>query len=269
MKEIDSTMLEGEKRKVYEVMKAIETGATEPVTYIDPVHYKQHNLGAGDGLEGFGELMKALASYPEPAKVTPVRILQDGDYVFAHTEYNFFGEKTGFDIFKFADGKIVEHWDNLQEKPKSDNPSGRSMTDGATEISDLLKTDENKVLVEQFFRDVMIAQKFDLLPSYFDGDNYIQHNPAIADGLSGLNKGLEWMAENNIVMKIDHIHKVLGEGNFVLVVSEGLYGPDGGKPTSFYDLFRIDGGKIAEHWDVIEPIADKSTWKNQNGKFNF
>ena len=38
---------------------------------------------------------------------------------FLHTDYNFFGPKIGFDIFRFEDGKIVEHWDNLQETPAS------------------------------------------------------------------------------------------------------------------------------------------------------
>ena len=267
--EIDKSTLVGEKKKVYEVLKSIETGASEPIAYINAENYTQHNLGAGDGLAGFGELLGMLANYPEPAKVKTIRIFQDGDYVFAHTEYNFFGEKTAFDIFKFEDGKIIEHWDNLQERPKSENPSGRTMTDGLTEIKDREDTEKNKALVEQFIKDVLMGQNPDKLPSYFDGDIYDQHNPSFADGLSGLGKALAWMAENKITMKFDRIHKVLGEGNFVLVVSEGLFGPDGGVPTSFYDLFRVEKGKIAEHWDVIETIADKSTWKNQNGKFNF
>ena len=40
-----------------------------------------------------------------------------------------------------------------------------------------------------------------------------------------------------------------------------------GAPTSYYDLWRVENGKIAEHWDVMETIADQSTWQNQNGKF--
>ncbi|MBZ2165491.1 ester cyclase [Methanobacterium spitsbergense] len=36
---------------------------------------------------------------------------------------------------------------------------------------------------------------------------------------------------------------------------------------SFFDLFRIENGKFAEHWDVIEPIKTQGEWKNQNGKF--
>jgi predicted SnoaL-like aldol condensation-catalyzing enzyme len=45
----------------------------------------------------------------------PIRVFQDGDFVFAHTEYDFFGPKIGFDIFRFEKGLIVEPWDNLQE----------------------------------------------------------------------------------------------------------------------------------------------------------
>lgn len=56
----------------------------------------------------------------------------------------------------------------------------------------------------------------------------------------------------------------LAQGNFVLAVSEGTFG---GAPTAYYDLWRVENGKIAEHWDVMETIADKSTWANNNGKF--
>lgn len=63
----------------------------------------------------------------------------------------------------------------------------------------------------------------------------------------------------------DHkVHRVLGEGNFVLTVSEGKIG---GKHSSFYDLFRVEKGKIAEHWDTIEAIPEKKVWTNANGKF--
>jgi predicted SnoaL-like aldol condensation-catalyzing enzyme len=104
----------------------------------------------------------------------------------------------------------------------------------------------------------------DKLMSYFDGDNYIQHNPNIPDQLSGLGATLEAFGKQGITMKYDKIHRVLGEGNFVLVVSEGYFGKS---HNAFYDLFRVSNGKIAEHWDVIEPIAPKETWKNNNGKF--
>ncbi|REG96064.1 nuclear transport factor 2 family protein [Flavobacterium aquicola] len=249
------------KQKVVSLLKAIETGASEPVGYINPNKYIQHNLGVADGLAGFGALLQSLP--PNSAKVNTVRSFQDGDFVFTHTDYNFFGPKIGFDIFRFEDGKIVEHWDNLQETAKP-NPSGHSMIDGATEIKDLDKTEANKALVRNFVDDILVNGKMEKLAGYFNGDNYIQHNPNIPDQLSGLGATLGELAKQGIFLKYDKIHRVLGEGNFVLVVSEGHFGKN---HNSFYDLFRVENGKIAEHWDVIEPITPKENWKNNNGKF--
>ena len=54
--------------------------------------------------------------------------------------------------------------------------------------------------------------------------------------------------------------------NFVLSVTEGIFMNE---KVSFYDLFRIENGKIVEHWDTIEKITPESEAKNSNGKFNF
>ena len=249
------------KQKVVSLLKSIETGAAGPVGYINPIKYIQHNLGAADGLAGLGALLQALP--PGSAKVNTVRSFQDGDFVFTHTEYNFFGPKIGFDIFRLEDDKIVEHWDNLQETAKP-NPSEHTMVDGVTTSKDPDKTEVNKTLVVNFVDDILVNGKLDKLEDYFDGDNYIQHNPLIPDQLSGLGKALGEWAKQGITIKYDKIHKVLGEGNFVLVVSEGHLA---GKHNSFYDLFRVENGKIAEHWDTIEEIPAKENWKNSNGKF--
>ncbi len=191
-------------------------------------------------------------------------MFQDGDLVFAHTDYNFFGPKIGLDIFRFEQGKIVEHWDNLQEKPAAANPSGHSMTDGPVEATDLEKTGANKKLVAAFVDDILAHGRMEKLAGYYDGDRYLQHNPNIADGLSGLGQALETMAKQGVSMKYDHVHKVLGEGDFVLTVSEGRFGD---KHVSFYDLFRVHAGKIAEHWDTIETVPPQERWRNANGKF--
>lgn len=160
-------------------------------------------------------------------------------------------------------GKIAEHWDNLAAKAEP-NPSGHTQIDGTMEVTDLDKTEENRKLVEDFLYDVMQGNNLDKTPDYFDGDTYIQHNTGIADGVSGLNEALAALAEQNIQMIYTTTHQVLAQGNFVLAVSEGTFGD---KPTAYYDLWRVENGKIVEHWDVMETIADKSTWQNQNGKF--
>ena len=251
------------KEKAVALLRSLETGDPEPVSYINPEKYIQHNLGVADGLEGFGAVMQ---NAPEGGfKANVVRSFEDGDYVFTHTIYDFFGPKIGFDIFRFENGQIVEHWDNLIEIAEP-NPSGHTQTDGATEVTDLDKTEENKALVSDFVKTILVEGQFDKLPDYFDGDNYIQHNPLVPDGVSGLGKAIEDMASQGITMVYDKTHIVLGEGNFVLAVSEGAFA---GQHTSYYDLFRIENGKIAEHWDVIETIIPEEERKNSNGKFNF
>ncbi|WP_074410285.1 nuclear transport factor 2 family protein [Aquimarina megaterium] len=251
------------KEKVVALLTSLETGDQKPVSYINPNKYTQHNLAVADGLEGFGALLQNAPERGFKAKV--VRTYQDGDYVFAHTEYDFFGSKVGFDVFRFENGLIVEHWDNLLEK-KASNPSGHTQTDGPIEVKDLDKTEVNKSLVKDFVSTILMKGELDKLANYFDDDNYIQHNPAIGDGLSGLGEALGEMAAQGISMVYSKNHIVFGEGNFVLSISEGTFADE---PTSYYDLFRIENGKIAEHWDVMEPILSESEWKNKNGKFNF
>lgn len=250
------------KTQVSALLKSIETGEAGPVAVVNPEKYIQHNLAVGDGLAGFAAVLGALP--PGSARVNTRRVFADGDFVFAHTEYNFFGPKIGFDIFRFEAGAIVEHWDNLQETPTVANPSGRSMIDGPVEATDLDKTEVNKTLVKGFVEEVLIGGQMQRLAAYFDADNYQQHNPQIADGLSGLGAALKAMAEAGIALKFDRVHRVLGEGNFVLAVSEGSLG---GTASAFYDLFRVENAKIVEHWDTIETIPPRDQWKNDNGKF--
>jgi predicted SnoaL-like aldol condensation-catalyzing enzyme len=251
-----------QKAQVIALIKSIETGDAGPVAYINPSQYTQHNLALGDGLAGFGAVLDALPK--GSARANTVRVFQDGPFVFTHTEYNFFGPKIGFDIFRFENGKIVEHWDNLQDTPTQPNPSGRSMIDGPTVATDLDKTEANKALVKAFVDDVFVNGREDKRASYFDGDNYIQHNRRVSDGLSSLTSMMATMAKAGVRMTFTKVHKILGEGNFVLTVSEGGFG---GKHVAFYDLYRVQAGKIAEHWDTMQEIPAKADWKNTNGKF--
>ncbi|MEL7340613.1 MAG: hypothetical protein AAGM67_09020, partial [Bacteroidota bacterium] len=213
-------------------------------------------------LAGFGEVMQHAPPGGFSAKV--IRAFEDGDYVFTHTEYDFFGPKIGFDVFRFEDGLIVEHWDNLIETQKP-NPSGRTQIDGMTDIMDKDKTEANKAAVKGFINEVIINHQNEKMTSYINPAKYLQHNPAVADGLEGFGEAMKFFAENGMVMEYDKVHMILGEGNFVLAISEGKFGK--GEHSAFYDLFRLEDGLIVEHWDVIAPIPPQSEWKNENGKF--
>jgi predicted SnoaL-like aldol condensation-catalyzing enzyme len=250
------------QNKAIALLNSIETGDQQAISYVNPERYTQHNLAVGDGLAGFGAVLQALPK--DSAKVNVVRAFTDGDYVFSHTDYNFFGPKVGFDIFRFENGLIVEHWDNLTVKADTPNPSNRTELDGSTILLDLDKTDENKALVSSFVDAILVKGEMGQLATFIDADNYLQHNTQIADGLSGLAAAFEDMAKQGISMVYTENHIILGQGNFVLSVSEGSLAD---APTSFYDLFRVEGGKIVEHWDVIETIPAQSEWKNINGKF--
>ena len=249
---------------VTELLKSIETGASEPIAYINPNKYIQHNQSVADGLAGFGEV---LAQLPEgSAKVNTVRIFEDGDYVIAHTDYDFFGPKVGFDIFRFEDGLIVEHWDNLQELV-NETVSGRTQLDGPTTVEDLDKTEANKLLVTNFVNEVLLGGNPEVpLTNYISAEQYHQHNPGVADGIDGLVAALTALAEAGTPMIYNQNHIVLGQGNFVLSVSEGIFL---GENVAFYDLFRVEDSKIVEHWDAIETILPEEEAHNTNGKFNF
>ena len=249
------------KEKVVALLNSFNTGDQTPISYINPNKYIQHNLGVGDGLAGFGEVMQHAP--PQGFKAKVVRAFQDGDYVFTHTEYDFFGPKSGIDVFRFENGLIVEHWDNLIEVQPA-NPSGRTQFDGATDITDKEKTESNKQVVKDLLENVFIQGQMDKIAIYINPTMYIQHNPNVPDGLDGLGSAMKAMAEKGMMMQYDKIHKVLGEGNFVLTMSEGKLGKEA---TAYYDLFRLENGQIIEHWDVIAPIPPKAEWKNENGKF--
>ncbi|WP_208729935.1 nuclear transport factor 2 family protein [Corallococcus exercitus] len=62
-----------------------------------------------------GKLLQALPK--DSARVNTARVFQDGDLVLAHTDYDFFGPKVGFDIFRFENGMIAKHWDTIETLP--------------------------------------------------------------------------------------------------------------------------------------------------------
>lgn len=250
------------KQKVLALLDSLNTGDAQAASYINPQKYVQHNLAVGDGLAGFGAVMANAPAQGFKADV--VRAYQDGDYVFTHTNYDFFGPKVGFDVFRFENGLIVEHWDNLAPITPP-NPSGRTQLDGQVELADLDKTAVNKKIVAQFANEVLMAGKMDNLATLVNPNKYLQHNSQVADGLDGLAAAFKYFAENGLVMQYDKVHKILGEGNFVLLISEGKFGA--GDHVAYYDLFRLENSQIVEHWDVIQTIPARAEWKNQNGKF--
>lgn len=219
--------------------------------YFGPV-YTQHSSVASDGVEG---LKQFVGSLPEDFAYDCQRVLTDGDLVALHGRYHGLGAAplVAFDIFRVADGRIVEHWDALQPEV-TETVSGASMLDGPTGSGDASRTEETRRVVEDMVDTILIRGELDQLGRLFDGDSYVQHNPGIGHGLSGLGAALEAMAAQGVSMVYDRRHLTIAEGDLGLVQSEGSFG---GRPTIFYDLFRVQDGRIAEHWDVIFTRPDE------------
>ena len=237
------------------LLKSIETGDPAPLSVVNEAQYIQHNPQTHEGSEGLAALFQRLSK--TSPRVNIVRAFEDGDFVFAHTEYDFATRKIGFEMFRFADGHAVEHWDNIQER-QGPNPSGRTMVDGPTEPLDHELTEQNRALVRSFVATVLIDNQLDRMTDFVE-ESYAEHNPHRADGVPALRSAF---TDGHI--SYAHIHRVLAEGNFVLCASEGHVG---GAHVALYDLFRVADGKIVEHWDTTEKIAPRSQWKNDNGKF--
>lgn len=226
--------------------------------------YIQHNVAVPTGADPILGFIPALEE--SGIAVETHRVITEGNMVVLHNTYTnaqAFGTDTlvAFDIFRVEGDKVVEHWDNLQA-PLAETVSGRSMTDGPTEISDLELTGENKALVEGFVADVLQGAAPERITDYISPELYLQHNPMVGDGLSGLGAALTAMADAGQAMAYTETHFVVAEGNFVFAASEGTIGET---PTAFFDLFRVESGKIVEHWDTVSEIPAEMA--HDNGKF--
>ena len=248
------------KQLLTKLLKGIETGDPDAAAVVNEHKYIQHNPRTGEGSPGLADLFARLAK--TNPKVTFVRVFEDGDYAFAHNEYDFNGVEIAFEVFRFEDGLAVEHWNNIQDVQPL-NPSGRGMLDGETEITDLDKTEANRALARAFVQDVLIGQNFAALADYV-ADDLVQHDPEIADGAHALRAAL--MMQLGGAPRIHHqtLHRVLAEGNFALCLIEGHRD---GQHAGLYSLFRMADGKIAEQWTTVTAIAPRDEWKNANGKF--
>ena len=247
--------------RIRTLLKGIETDDPEAVSVISPSQYIQHNPQTQTGREGLAALFARLAK--TSPRVNIVRAFADGDFVFGHTEYDFASRRIGFEVFRFEGDSAVEHWDNIQPR-QGPNPSGHSMVDGPTEAIDFESTEANRDLVRGYIEQVRISGEVDSLDTFVCTEQYTEHYPDGVDGFEALKSRLDVLASASGALVYRRLHRVLAQGNFVLAVSEGTRA---GTHSSFYDLFRVEAGKIVEHWDTTESVAPPEEWKNANGKF--
>jgi predicted SnoaL-like aldol condensation-catalyzing enzyme len=225
--------------------------------------FVQHDPNMADGLSGMKTLLSQVAKSPA-ANITIYRTLVDGERVLLHSRYeglkNAPGPLIAFDLFRFKDGKIVEHWGGQQAEAAAPNISGHSQVDGPTVVRDRDKTEANLTLVRTYREAVMVQQHYGRIAE-FVVDNIIQHASTIGDGIEPLKARFSDVAKPGTSVLIPRLYAA--DGNFVLSMVEARTDP----PTVNFDLFRIASTKIAEHWEVLAPIPARDKWKNSNGPF--
>lgn len=235
----------------------------EAVTKYTGDRYTQHSTGVGDGVEGFVEFFEPFIKRNPKRDIQVIRGLEDGQYVFLHVYQSLNDGESKWVTTDFFDtdenDKIIEHWDVIAAYAEK-TPSGHTNVDGPTEITDLDKTEENKELVRNLIRDVLIGENPNNIDNYISSETYIQHNSEVPDGLEHFKQLV--LAEDRALV-YQEIVLLVGQGNFVATLCKATWE---GEQYAQVDIFRIEDGLVVEHWDNAEVVPPKEEWAN-SGKF--
>ncbi|MEM7797971.1 MAG: hypothetical protein AAF633_02170 [Chloroflexota bacterium] len=233
------------------------------VTTYTGERYTQHSTGVKDGPEGFIEFFEPFLERNPIRDIRVIRGLEDGQYCFVHVYQSLNNGEAEWVTMDFFDtdenDKIIEHWDVIAAYSGS-TPSGHTSVDGPTEVVDLDKTEANKALVRKMVEDVLMGKNPAAIDNYISGEEYIQHNKDVEDGL-GPFKALVMQAERQLIYT--EIVLLVGQGNFVATLCRAEWE---GEAYAQADLFRVADGLIVEHWDAAEKVLPKEEWAN-SGKF--
>lgn len=120
----------------------------------------------------------------------------------------------------------------------------------------------NKKVVLDFYDKALNQKDFEAAAKHF-GPRYIQHNPSAADGIEGFKKFIEFRREKFPNAKSE-VKRALVDGDMVILHVHAIREP-GERGVAIVDIFRLENGKVVEHWDVIQPIPEKAA--NDNGMF--
>lgn len=121
------------------------------------------------------------------------------------------------------------------------------------------KQENNKQIVVNFYNLALNEKNFDAAAQYL-GNYYKQHNPLVADGAEGFKQFIQYL-QKNFPQSQSKIIKVFADGDFVILQVHSIRQP-GSRGRAIIDIFKLQDGKIVEHWDVAQDIPEKSANKN-------
>jgi len=125
--------------------------------------------------------------------------------------------------------------------------------------ADASQMDANKKVVVQFY-DAAINQKDFEAASKFIGPRYVQHNPRAADGLEGL-KGFLALLREKFPDYHSEIKRVFADGDYVILHVHNVPTPSS-RGNAIVDIFKLENGKVVEHWDVRQEIPEQAANSN-------
>jgi predicted SnoaL-like aldol condensation-catalyzing enzyme len=119
--------------------------------------------------------------------------------------------------------------------------------------------DANKKVVMDFYEEGLNQKDFDAASKYF-GPEYVQHNPGAPDGIEGFKAFIALRKEKFPNAQSD-IKRIFADGDYVILHVHNVPNP-GDRGSAIVDIFRLENGKIVEHWDVVQPIPEKTANTN-------
>jgi len=137
-----------------------------------------------------------------------------------------------------------------------------ALTALAAGAADAQQQEANKKIVVEFYDKAINQKDFDAASKYL-GSRYVQHNPNAADGPEGLKAFLQFLKER-FPSSRSEIKRVLADGDYVILHVHAVREP-GSRGNAIVDIFKLENGKVVEHWDVVQPIPEKAA--NTNGMF--
>ena len=124
------------------------------------------------------------------------------------------------------------------------------------------KEEANRKVVLDFYEKGLNQKDADAAIALM-GDRYVQHNPNAADGSEGFRKFIGFLREK-FPNSRSEIKRSFVDGDYVILHVHAVREP-GTRGNAIIDIFKLENGKIVEHWDVVQPIPENPA--NNNGMF--